>query len=120
MSVIKYYIILFLFVTGTKLNAQNNQRITDYKNLLKTTSADTSKIRILFELSKKYEEINTDSSLYFLTQSLKIAEKSRSQKAISQVTYRIGELYLLLKKDESMALKWFNKSVEIAKKTMII
>ena len=42
------------FLIEITLNAQNNQRIIEYKNLLKTTFVDTSKIRVLFELSNQW------------------------------------------------------------------
>lgn len=101
----------FFFVLSAK--AQNVEILKKQLILSKT---DSNSYRILYTLGEKYEYIDTDSSINYLNQSLKIAQKIQNQFNIAQSMCRLGFMYLYYIKDETVALNYFNKTIEIAKK----
>ncbi|WP_428657523.1 tetratricopeptide repeat-containing sensor histidine kinase [Runella sp.] len=95
-------------------HAQTN--IPALKKQLAIVKTDSSRSRLLLKLGIEYEQLNSDSCLYFLDQSLQVAQHSRDTFAVVRAMFRMAYTFLYITRDESNALKWLNRGVAIAKK----
>ena len=75
----KLFIILFLFIPQLVFAQQYNP--DSQRQALKTETSDSVLFKINFNLEYYYEEVNVDSALYFVDQSLKIARKANQKLA---------------------------------------
>lgn len=115
-SVIKKIVcpVFVFWVTCFFSHAQTN--IPALKKQLVIAKTDSSRSRLLLELGIEYEQVSSDSCLYFLERSLKFAQHSGDSFAEDRAMYRIAYTFLYIIRDESNALKWLNKAVAKAKK----
>lgn len=79
-------------------------------------NTDTSRSRIGYELGVQYEEVDHDSSLYFLTRSLQVAQRKHDPRATATAMYRLGYLYTYYLNDNAKALEWLNRGIAVAQK----
>ena len=107
------YSILFLilFNSSTLIIAQSN--IPTLKKQLRVPTADSC--QLLYDLGKQYAEVNIDSCFYFLNASLAIAQRNKNATATAQAMYRIGYTYAIHARNDSKAVEWLNKAIEVAK-----
>jgi signal transduction histidine kinase len=111
----KHLFSLLLVCWATNTFAQNLNNIQQLQKQRLAATSDTARSRILHELGVQYEQTNVDSCLYFLSQSLEVAQRSRDAFATARAMFRLSHTYLYLSKDESKALEWANKCIAIAK-----
>ena len=109
----KKFLLILVLSIGT-LNALAQQKQTDsLKQLLRSTKADTSRAKLLVELSRKYYLKKPDSGLIYATQALtiskRIGNKSGQVHALSQIGF---SLWLL--GNRPAALETFIASLNIA------
>lgn len=109
------YIIIHLLFGGIINFSAKSQEIHTLKRQLSILKADSSQIRLLYEIGMKYEYSNVDSSIIFLKKSLVLAQKENDSKSVARAMYRIGFMYLYYIKNESNAASWLNKGLSIAK-----
>lgn len=80
-KMIKFGLIIVLLLVNLSLNGQTTRNKSYNIPALIRVKNDTTKINILLEkLGYKYENINPDSSIYFYTIALTIAQKSPDAK----------------------------------------
>lgn len=111
---IKFIGLLFfcvIFITHSQ--AQN---VAFLKKQLLSSKSDSISYHLFYTLGEKYEFIDADSSVKFLEKALKIAETSRNSFEIANSMCRLGYMYMYYIKDETKAMEYFNKVIEIAKK----
>jgi two-component system NtrC family sensor kinase len=75
----KLFIILIIFIPYLIFAQQYNP--DSQRRALKTETSDSVLFKINFNLEYYYEEVNVDSALYFVDQSLKIARKANQKLA---------------------------------------
>jgi signal transduction histidine kinase len=111
---IKFIGLLFfcvIFITHSQA-----QSVAFLKKQLLSSKSDSISYNLFFSLGEKYEFIDADSSINFLENALKIAETSRNSFEIANSMCRLGYMYMYYIKDETKAMEYFNKVIEIAKK----
>jgi len=114
-SGLKYFLsILFLICWTSYLVAQDG-KTSVLKKQIKATTGEKDKIRLYFELGRQFEEIDLDSCLHFLTQSLTIAQKNHDDQSSAKAMSRIGYTYIYHANDEDKALQWLNRAIQLAK-----
>lgn len=97
--------VLFVFV----IRANNPDSLL---NLLKTTKADTSRLKIYGQLFLEYRESNADSAISFSKQGIALAEKLNDKKAIAKLSHNLGTFYYL-KANYPLALSYCLKALAI-------
>lgn len=107
---------LLFFVTAAfaalSVSSQNH-KIDSLRGLLRQTMPDTSKVEVLTELSRKYENIgNTDSSLYFANNAFVIAQKLNNKELLASVYNCFGNAYID-KSDYPKALNYYVKAEQL-------
>ncbi len=105
-----------LFILWANCLFAQNQDIHTLKKQLSLATTDSSRSQILYDIGEQYELVKVDSAFYFLNQSLVVAQKSKNQKLVAQAIHGLGFYYLYYEKDETKAVEWFKKSIEVAKK----
>jgi signal transduction histidine kinase len=111
---IKFIGLLFfcvIFITHSQA-----QSVAFLKKQLLSSKSDSISYHLFYTLAEKYEFIDADSSVKFLENALKIAETSRNSFEIANSMCRLGYMYMYYIKDETKAMEYFNKVIEIAKK----
>lgn len=108
----KILVVLVLMLSFT-LKAQE---VSTLKKQIAFAKSDSTRSELLYKLGMKYEFINYDSAFYFLNQSLVFAQRIDNKQSIARAMYGMGYINLYYTKDETKALEWFNKGIEIAKK----
>ena len=98
------------------LSAQAQDNITLLKKQLALARTDTCRSRLLYDIATHYDEVSHDSCLYFLTQSLQVAQRSHDPQATAKAMHRLGYTYIYYLNDNGKAMGWLNKSIAIAKK----
>ncbi|CAH0995297.1 Adaptive-response sensory-kinase SasA [Emticicia aquatica] len=98
------------------------QNIPLLKKQILHAKTDSLKTQLYLELGKQYENVNIDSCFYYLNQSLQLAQSKNYAFETAQAMHQIGYTYLYFPRgeskalDETKALKWLNRGVEVAKK----
>lgn len=112
--IMKIYSFLVLMLGLTF--ALEAQEILTLRREIPFAKSDSTRIDLLYRLGMQYEYINYDSAFYFLNQSLLLAQRTRNEQSIARAMSGIGYMNLYYTKDETEALKWLNRGIEIAKK----
>lgn len=95
MSILKVIIItIFILLNCSNFFSQNSQVIDSLINESSTVNSDTTRINIYLKIGELYENINTDSALYFYNNSVDIAQKN-----INTTQGSLQNKYSLLKAD---------------------
>lgn len=89
--------------------------ISALKSRLEAATSDTARYRLNHAIATAYLDVNSDSILYFLNQSLRIAQGRKDAAQMAQSTYRLGHVYMYILSDETQALEWLKKCVAAAK-----
>ena len=104
-KLLRHLLILFIFSTIAKVNAQDS-----LQNLLTTSLPDTARIDVLSELSTLYRGINLDSSISYAVQASELAQTigDRERYAYRLKDIGIGYYY---KGDFVKVLDYWNQSL---------
>lgn len=89
--------------------------ITALRNRSAEATADSTRSRLFYELGKKYTEDNLDSCLYFLKESLRLAQHIRDPFATARAMCRLGFTYHFYLRDEVNTLAWCRAAIAVAK-----
>jgi signal transduction histidine kinase len=112
-----YLILFFSIFFSLNQGIIHAQNILELKQKLVSPQADSTRCKTLLSLGIAYQGINEDSVVYFLTQSLQIAQnKTHNSNDIARALHQLGFVNLYFAKDESKAFEWFTKSIRVAKK----
>jgi signal transduction histidine kinase/uncharacterized protein HemY len=95
---------------------QNAKKITDLKNKLQSTTADSSKMRILNEIVTSSKYTNAQEGLKYGNEALTLAEKKHWDKEIAIIHSNIGTCYATLF-NYNQANIHFQKALLIYQKT---
>jgi tetratricopeptide (TPR) repeat protein len=106
---IRKIILILLIFDVCALKAQQKRIDSLYVELSKTSS-DTLKSKIFYNLSKRYKEVNNDSSVICLNRSLQLALKTNFTKMIAYSLGETGENYLADNQLDS-ALNYFTEAL---------
>ena len=115
----RFYPIKFiglLYLSFFLLPSAKAQNVEALKKQLILSKTDSISYHLLYTLGEKYEYIDADSSINYLNQALKIAQKTKNQFNIAKSICQLGYMYLYYIKDETKALAYYNNAIEIAKK----
>lgn len=95
MASIKYVLFVLGSILLTVSSSFAQPQVIDSlkKQFLLNKANDTLRVAILDELSQQYQWLDFDSSLYFASQSLKMAEQLQFKKGIAIANYRMGNSY---------------------------
>lgn len=104
-----------LLLLGMSFFAHAQPTVSILKKQLATATSDTDRYQLNYDLGTAYREVNSDSTLHFLTQSLHIAQRSHDAQRMAQSMYRLGHVYMYILSDETQALEWLKKCVAAAK-----
>lgn len=115
-SKIKCFTLVFLF-SIICFSTQAQTTISSLKKQLSVAQADTTTYHLYYDLGTAYRAINNDSAVYYLQQSLRIAERTNDAVRTAQSMYRISYVYYYDKFDETTALVWLKKCLAIASKS---
>lgn len=110
---LRLYSLTLLLGVSWALRAQTNVLVL--KKRLEAATSDTDRYQLTYELGSAYRDINSDSALYFITQSLRAAQRINDAQRIAQAMYRLGHVYMYILSDETKALEWMRKCVSVAK-----
>ncbi len=105
-----FYIFLFLFIP--LLNT--GQNIDSLRGLLKQNLDDSTRIKVLFDLTEQLYLENPDSALKYCYQIYSIANKNRDTQVLAEIYGWLGYLYMELGKIDS-ALFFNRKAVKLLK-----
>ena len=105
-----------VFLVLLCLSAQAQDDITALRRELTAAQTDTSRSRLFYSMGVAYEEVDHDSSLYFLSRSLQVAQQNHDLRATANAMYRLGYLYTYYLNDNAKALEWLNKGIAVAQK----
>ncbi len=100
---------------GNQFFCRSQINISVLKKRLETATSDSARYQVNYDLGTAYREVNIDSTLYFLTQSLRIAQDRRDAQRMALSMYRLGHVYMYILSDETQALEWLKKCVAAAK-----
>ena len=89
-------IILILLITHGVNFAQNRNTIDSLKEIINTTTEDTTIIHTYIGLSYEYQDFNLDTALYYLDQSLKKSLNIKYKKGIADAYRKKGEIVIYL------------------------
>ena len=88
----KIIIFFLLFLLSGMLSAQNLAVIDSLKTILTVTSADTSRINVLIDISKEYQSSNPELCLQHLNKALKESRRIKWDKGTLKLCHRMGAL----------------------------
>lgn len=111
----KSRIVLGVVLVMIGVVGQAQLTITSLRKQSAEARTDTARCRLLFELGKKYTEDNLDSSLYFLNESLRLAQQTRDLFAIARAMCRLGFTCHFYLRDEVKTLGWCRAAIAVAK-----
>ena len=105
---------LWIFLLDCAVQAQNN--IVVLKKQLNSGNSGQNLCRLLYDLGVAYMEVKQDSSIYFLEQSLQIAQQTKDNMATAEAMQQLGYVYLHYVHNETKVLEWTNKAITVANK----
>ncbi len=107
--------IVFLSI-GTSLYSQN--KIDLFQEQLKETKAPETRARLLLDISDQFFYSNSDSSLHYSIQALKLIEDHsiKNDSLLAETQFCIGSVYCWLE-DTVRGFYHIDKSIKIAEKT---
>lgn len=80
---------VYLFAQSADANLSRN-KINQLKIDASTSKYDTTKVRIYFGISKRYDQLNADSSLFFLEKAYSLARKIKYEIGIGNIAMELG------------------------------
>ena len=89
-------ILLILLLIGSissVLCQKSTDKLYDLRNELQTKQEDSARVSLNLKIGKIYLESKNDSSLYYLKNALKLANKIESSVQIPDVLYAMGSYY---------------------------
>ncbi len=107
-----FYIFLIMFLPGFFLCKGYSQTDSLIK-ALDNANADAEKIDLMMLLGQEFSRSNPDTTLYFLTEALSLAQETGDKPYQIQAYYQLGEYYGDHKKLNE-ALEYFQQSLVIA------
>lgn len=107
-------VLLLLFVFCYSLG-QQKAKLDSLRQWLDQKINDSSKLKVLVQLSNLYDGINTDSSFYFGRQALKLSQGLGDEPGIGLSNFALGNRYMT-KGDLDSSEYFFLKSLESFKK----
>jgi serine phosphatase RsbU (regulator of sigma subunit) len=112
-NALKYcFLLLFLFYWNANAYSQDQKAIDQLLDKLKSTTADTTKVKLLTELSWEYLEDDSKRALQYAQQALDLAKKKNYKYGIS-LSYGYLGLAYDLKGDYPKALLNYFQSLRI-------
>ena len=106
-GVLIIFLLLLLFLPAVKSYSQT-RTLDSLKNLLKRTRADTSKMKILFEMTDFEGETNLDSALNLVTTAEDLALKQKQKMWLAKVYLARGFIFYRQSLND-LALYYFMK-----------
>ena len=107
-----------LLLTGIcvliRFSASGQHGIPILRKQLAQCTTDTSRCRITYALGDSYKEENLDSCLYFLEQSLVMAQRQSDSFATARALCELGFVHIYLLKNEAKAITFINRAISIA------
>jgi tetratricopeptide (TPR) repeat protein len=110
-------LLLFLFtilVAGTQCAAQHKP-LDSLRSQLSHTTNDTSRVKLMDDISDVYRDINPDTGIAYGKRALLLAEKANWKKGVAASDNCIGFSYLFLG-DSVNALQYCKKALDLYKK----
>jgi signal transduction histidine kinase len=105
-----YYVLGFVLAINT---TQAQQRIDSLENILNQSIPDSTRIKVLVQLSGEYQYIAFAKSKHYAEQALKIANKNNLIKEKIQTHQTVGSLYTIAG-DYTTALKFDNSAMQMS------
>lgn len=98
-------LLLFCFIVFSCKNSWASAYIDSLKTVLKTTSVDTQRVKLLTSIAKKFRLENMDSSYSYATQAVELAKKCGDIKGklVAQMYQGLAK-YFMGKPDEALKL----------------
>jgi tetratricopeptide (TPR) repeat protein len=103
-----------LFFLAGQLYSQNRQTIDSLKIAISTAEPDTNKINLLTHLAHEYNQINNDTSIYYLKQALDLARETEAPYFKAAIFGQLGMQYSY-KADYFAALEHLDLALDILK-----
>ncbi len=85
-------VITILLVASTLMKASGKQDIDSLHRVLQNTHEVKEKIKVYFDLSKAYKQIDLDSSRFYVEQSLNLSKKIERKEDIAEAYACLGDL----------------------------
>ena len=104
--------IVLLNIISICLFSQDSNKINELKNKLQKAINDSIRIELLIKISSEYGGSNTDTSMIFATEALKLAENNNNKNLLARCYHTIGVTYYY-KSDYNEALEYFFKALKI-------
>ena len=105
-------IIALFFLTVVQLIAQN--KLSELKNQLTHATTDSSRCHLLMALGVEYYDSYRDSAAFYLKSAEKLAEQAHLPHEQGLALYELGYLYSSKFVDESTALRYLKKGIDVA------
>ena len=109
---IKWSVIFFIIYTLAwgLLQAQNNntQQIKEWETKLATTSPDTTKVNLYFNLAKAYTVKNATKAMEFAFAGYQLAQNLKFKQGQARLAKRIGTIYYYQGVYDEALLNYFN------------
>ncbi|MFB6306778.1 MAG: tetratricopeptide repeat protein, partial [Flavobacteriales bacterium] len=99
---------------SSALTFASSDKIDSLKNVINTSSADTTKIKALNKLGRELMYKNQDTAISLGKRALKLAEKVGDKKKIASTKNNLG-IYYDIKNNNSKALKYHFNALDINK-----
>ncbi|PLX04870.1 MAG: hypothetical protein C0594_08645 [Marinilabiliales bacterium] len=97
-----------------RADGDNIRRDIDSLANLLTTAHDSVKARYLIQMGQSYENIRTDSAIFYFTRAIKQARKMADSVNVSAALNSMGNIYQKIA-DYPKSLAYYNQSLEISK-----
>jgi signal transduction histidine kinase len=105
-------IVFVVFLSFSKIQAQNQYVVDSLNQKLLTSVADTTKVMLLGSLAFEWQNNNPTKSLYYAQEALNLAQKINYKKGIGEGYHRTGNVYFTLGK-YSKAMDFYYKALQI-------
>ena len=106
---------LFLFTSGITNSFSQQQNIDSLISVLRTTTLDTSKVKVLYKLSDAYTDTKPDKAIEYANQGLSLSKRIDFKKGQSICLNALGLAYYEFGKFDT-ALVYFENRYEIVSK----
>ncbi|HXD94163.1 MAG TPA: histidine kinase [Bacteroidia bacterium] len=111
----KIIIFILFYFSFVKILAQSNQSVDSLINLLKISTEDTDKIKLLNSLYAALKNSMPDRALSYIQQALSLSKKLGLKTEEANACNAIGKIYYD-RTNLSLALDFYNKSLQLNKK----
>ena len=114
--ILRFFIFLVVVFACADDYYSQNKKIDSLYTILKNTSNDPSKIDILNALASEYENINPDSSFYFMNQALTRALKISYETGMVDAYIMLGKYTNVSLNNCEASLQYYDKAQKILEK----